>query len=97
LAKEALFISIAHISNDDIIPKPILILPVCSHIFTEFIEVIKNVIKNFEFINENAVITNFATDGDAYHRKYLEELRQPSDEILFTQMKYFDNNLFLGN
>ena len=96
LAKEALFISIAHISNDDIIPKPILILPVCSHTLTEFIEAIKNVIKTFEFINENAVITNVATDGDTNRRKILEEFRQPSDEILFTQMKYFDNNLFLG-
>ena len=83
-------------SNGDIIPKPILVLPVCSHTFPQVTDAIQNIIEIFERLNETATLTNVSTDGDPYRRKVLEELRQPSNKTLFSQMKYFDKNLFLG-
>ena len=96
LAKEALFITIGQITVSDVVPKPILVVPVCSHTLPQIVSFIETSIATFESQNENAFITNISTDGDPYRRKVLEEQRRPCYDFNVSQMKYFDNNLFLG-
>jgi len=65
LAKEALFFSIGKISHRDSVPKPLCILPICSHKNTnQQLQIMKIIIKAFEKLSPHGVLVNVASDGD---------------------------------
>jgi len=94
-AKEALFVSISQLGKKDATPKPILIVPICTHSTGSFQEkAYKSIVKNFKSNNPNASLLNIATDGDPYRSKILNQLKRKNysiDEI--QDLKHFDLNL----
>ena len=57
LAKEALFFSIGKISHRDSVPKPLCILPICSHKNTnQQLQIMKIIIKGFERLTPRGVL-----------------------------------------
>lgn len=77
LAREALVITISEISRKDITPRPILVLPICDHKNESLIlEIIPEIIKQFNVHNKDASLVNLASDGDSNRRKALNKLRK---------------------
>ena len=96
LAKEALCITISKMDRHHNTPKPVIILPVCSHIVTELPDIIREIAKIFYEINPNSKLLNIASDGDHYRRKMFNEMREPSKDPFYSELPYFDTNLILG-
>ena len=60
------------ISKDDSVPKPIVILPICSHKNSfQQLAIIKTIVKKFSIICGDAILVNVATDGDPCRKKLL--------------------------
>jgi hypothetical protein len=100
LAKEALVITIAKIANRDFIPKPVLVLPICSHDIQGLDSILKTIINEFEMANYGSNIINIATDGDLARRKMLNSNRfMMIDEDLlqvFSNIPLFVKSLLFG-
>ena len=99
IATEALIISIGQISAGDIIPKPILIIPICNHTNTCMLnEILPKIVDGFKELNPASKLVNLATDGDPNRRKVLNSMRMPNLSLpALRELKFFDQNLFLGN
>ncbi|CAF0901890.1 unnamed protein product [Brachionus calyciflorus] len=83
LCKEALVITLSRISNTDIIPRPILVLPICCHSNENLISnSIKIIIETFERICPDGQILNVATYGDPNRRVALNLLRKPNETFI---------------
>lgn len=96
LAKDALCIAINKIDSNDTLIKPILLIPLCGKTFELLPFVVKTIIDMFKQFNPKAVMVNISTDGDTYRRKTFNELREASNEIFFSNVKYFSNQFVYG-
>ncbi len=98
LAKEALFFTITKISIDDNVPRPIVILPICSHNSKEQMNILKYIIEQFEVLNPCSNLINIATDGDLNRRTCIKQNRIPiaDRDSIFYKMVLFDCNLLFG-
>lgn len=96
VANEALVITLCRISSEDIVPRPILVFPLCSHTFPEIKEAICQTISIFNEFNPDSHIINIATDGDHYRRKLINDMRQLSNKSIFYRMPLFSPDFVLG-
>jgi hypothetical protein len=98
LAREALVITISEISRKDITPRPILVLPICDHKNESLIlEIIPEIIKQFNVHNKDASLVNLASDGDSNRRKALNKLRKKNNSLpIIEDLKLFDQMFLIG-
>ena len=98
IANESLMISISQVSSDDLTPKPIIIVPICSHESYGLLEeAIPNIIQSFKTLNKNAILLNIATDGDHARRKTLNQMKKLNHSLpVLKLLKNFDRNLVCG-
>jgi hypothetical protein len=97
LSNDALFFAISKIGLRDTLPRPIIILPLCSHdINSKEKQIILEIISEFESMNPNGVINSEGTDGDGVRRKVLNDLREPVKDDWFADFKNFDRTALLG-
>lgn len=93
LAREALCVTLGAMSSNNLSPKPIAILPVCSHTFHELEGVMQHAFSIFKANSPNATIVNIATDGDHFRRKLFNSLRRRVEHEVFSTFEYFDLDL----
>ncbi len=101
-ANEALFITIGKIAsnNEEITPKPIMVIPICTHKSNSISSIVSYAIRKFHENNKNARIVAIATDGDPTRRKILKSFLQPTSHHLSSitnELRYFDQEAILGN
>jgi hypothetical protein len=67
-------LTLGKISKNDSSPKPIVILPICSHTNgNQQLKIIKKIKE--AFTTTNGILVNIATDGDACRRRFLKSVR----------------------
>jgi hypothetical protein len=82
------------------VPKPIVILPICSHKNSfQQLSIIKTIVQKFSITCSDANLVNVATDGDPCRKKFLRanriEIRDKNSP--FYSMKLFDTKLLFGD
>ena len=80
-------------------PKPIVLLPICSHTnSSQQLQIIKTIQDCFESENPNSILLNVATDGDVCRRSLLKTARMDilDKSCVFYSMPFFDTKLLFG-
>ena len=62
--------------DDESTPKPIYILPICSHTIPNLSNILITIINSFEINNPEAILIDIGTDGDKFRRKLFNSLRR---------------------
>lgn len=97
VAKEALVISIAKIGTKDLVSKPVLVLPICTHDIQDTIkDTLRIVIKEFKSF-QDAKIVNIATDSDSNRRRLFAELKSEISGLSDLRcLELFEQRALLG-
>ena len=96
LANDALCVTIGKISSTNIVPKPIIVIPLCSHTLFEINEIVYSIKEIFHEFNPSGHLLNVATDGDHFRRKMLNSVREPSSNLFWSTLRFFDDHLLYG-
>ena len=73
-------------------------LPICDHKNESLIlEIIPEIIKQFNLHNKDASLVNLASDGDSNRRKALNKLRKKNNSLpIIEDLKLFDQMFLIG-
>ncbi len=83
--------------DDESTPKPIYILPICSHTIQNLSSILITIINSFEINNPDATLIDIGTDGDKFRRKLFNSLRRININFeKFNRMQYFDSWAVMG-
>ncbi len=83
--------------DDESTPKPIYILPICSHTIPNLSNILITIINSFEINNPEAILIDIGTDGDKFRRKLFNSLRRINLNFeKFNRMQYFDSWSVMG-
>lgn len=95
--KEALVVTLCKLNTENIITRPILVVPLCCKSNADFIVLMIKIIADEFECYPNCKLINVASDGDSSRRKALNSLRHTNIHLnALTDLQFFSQKLLFG-